>query len=207
MLAKGDEKLGRIDEGLALLDEMLTRIERSSERLDEAELYRVKGELIDASNPSARPKAETCFGKGVELAHPQGSQWWGAARYNEPRAGCRKSKANAPKRAMLAEIYGWFSEGFDTADLKEAKELLDELETSCSARSARQQESPARDSAPSARCRIPVRTVIRTMHRRCAATGHEPGARRHAILSGPVPRTELHNCGTPNLMRRCCGAL
>ena len=53
----------------------------------------------------------------------------GAACYDEPRAAARKAGRRDEARAMLAEIYGWFTEGFDTPDLKDAKALLDELST------------------------------------------------------------------------------
>ena len=127
MLTKGYEKLGRIDEGLALLDEMLARIERSGERLDEAELYRVKGELLDASSPSARLQAETCFRKAVELARLQESRCWELRATMSLARLLAKQGRRDEARKMLAEIYGWFTEGFDTRDLKDAKALLDEL--------------------------------------------------------------------------------
>jgi class 3 adenylate cyclase/tetratricopeptide (TPR) repeat protein/ribosomal protein L40E len=127
MLAKGYEKLGRIDEGLAQLDGMLARIERSGERLDEAELYRVKGELLDARGPSAKSQAETCFRKAIEVARQQKSRWWELRATTSLARLLAKQGRREETRTILAEIYGWFTEGFDTADLKDAKALLNDL--------------------------------------------------------------------------------
>jgi class 3 adenylate cyclase/tetratricopeptide (TPR) repeat protein len=127
MLAKGYEKLGRIDEGLAMLDEMRARIERSGELLDEAELYRVKGELLAARDGSGNIEAEQCLRKAIEVARHQGARFFELRAIVSLARLLRDSGRRDEARAMLAEIYGWFTEGFDTADLKDAKALLDEL--------------------------------------------------------------------------------
>ena len=126
MLAKGYEKLGRIDQAIAMLDDQRVRIERSGERLDEAELYRVKGELLYARDGAGGSEGESCLRKAIEIARRQESRWWELRATMSLARLLDKGRRNEA-RTMLAEIYGWFTEGFDTADLKDAKALLDEL--------------------------------------------------------------------------------
>ncbi|MGA7760420.1 MAG: hypothetical protein WCA59_01655, partial [Candidatus Binataceae bacterium] len=76
MLAKGYEKVGRIDQAIAMLDEQRVRIERSGERLEDAELYRVKGELLCARDSASRSEGESCLRKAIEVARRQESRWW-----------------------------------------------------------------------------------------------------------------------------------
>jgi predicted ATPase len=139
-LAEAYGKVGQVEEGLALLDEALTAVDKTGERWWEAELYRIKGELllnaecrmqnaelIHPSSFSVHHSAEECFHKALEVARRQ------QARSLELRAAMslsrlwQKQSKKEEARQMLAEIYGWFTEGFDTADLKEAKKLLEEL--------------------------------------------------------------------------------
>jgi predicted ATPase len=101
-------------------------VEKRGERHWEAELYRVKGELLLESRGSS--EAETCFRRAIEIARRQ------SAKSLELRAVTSLSRRLLQKqgkkeeaRQILAEIYGWFTEGFDTADLREAKALLEEL--------------------------------------------------------------------------------
>jgi hypothetical protein len=90
-------------------------------------LHHVKGELLLAQNPSDGVEAERCFRTAIEIARRQ------SARIAELRATTSLARLlneqgrGDEARTMLAEIYGWFSEGFDTANLKDAKALLDEL--------------------------------------------------------------------------------
>jgi predicted ATPase len=90
-------------------------------------LHHVRGELLLAQNPCDVAEAEQCFRAAIEIAQRQ------SARSEELRATTSLARllAKHGRRdeacAMLAEIYGWFTEGFDTADLKDAKALLDEL--------------------------------------------------------------------------------
>jgi hypothetical protein len=119
-------------------------VDKTGERVSEAELYRLKGELSlqsrspqsavsspkpPISNPQTEAEAEACFHKAIEIACRQ------SAKSLELRAVMSLSRLRQRQgkkeeaRQMLAEIYGWFTEGFDTADLKEAKALLEELTT------------------------------------------------------------------------------
>ena len=133
--AEASGKAGRTKEGLNLLEEALGLVEKNGERIWEAELYRLKGELLKASSSgsSSRQKveieteAEECFYKAIEVARRQ------EAKSLELRAAMSLSrlwKSQGKKeeaRKLLGEIYQWFTEGFDTKDLKEAKVLLVEL--------------------------------------------------------------------------------
>ena len=127
LLAKVYEKLGRIDQAIAMLDDQLVRIERSGERLDEAELYRVKGELLYARDGASSTESESCLRKAIEVARRQESRWWELRATTSLARLLRDSGRRDEARTMLAEIYNRFTEGFDTADLKDAKVLLEEL--------------------------------------------------------------------------------
>jgi predicted ATPase len=133
-LAEGYGMLGRVDEGLAAFAEAMALVESGGVRYYEAELYRLKGELTlkrpeAGSNSKMKEEAESYFRQAREIARRQSAKSW------ELRATMSLAQLLAEQgrrdeaRAMLAEIYGWFTEGFDTADLREAKALLDELET------------------------------------------------------------------------------
>jgi len=100
-------------------------VEDTGERYVEAEIRRSEGNLLLAENGSA--EAETCYLKALEVARAQ------EARSLELRAATSLARLwgeqgrRAEARDLLAPVYGWFTEGFDTPDLKEAKTLLDEL--------------------------------------------------------------------------------
>jgi predicted ATPase len=138
LLAETYGKVGRVEEGLTVLAEALELVDKTGERMWEAELYRLKGELslqsehIKASrNTSAvrnlEEEAEECFHKAIAIARQQ------RAKSLELRAVMSASRLwqhhgkRKEAHEMLADIYNWFTEGFDTADLKDAKALLDEL--------------------------------------------------------------------------------
>jgi predicted ATPase len=117
---------GRIAEGLRLLDEALGSIKDTGQRHYEAEINRFRGELLlDGGKEAAR--AEQSFRGAIEVARNQ------SARSLELRATMslarflRDTSRHDEARTMLAEIHTWFTEGFGTADLKDAKALLDEL--------------------------------------------------------------------------------
>jgi class 3 adenylate cyclase/predicted ATPase len=143
-LAEAYRKAGQIEEGLATLAEALDVVARTGEHFYEAELYRLKGKLVlqsavrspqsEISNtqhpiPStqAETEAEECFLKAIEIARKQ------QAKSLELRAAMslsrlwRQQGKTAEAYHLLSEIYGWFTEGFDTKDLQEAKALLEEL--------------------------------------------------------------------------------
>jgi predicted ATPase len=116
----------RYDDALDAVHEGLDTVERNSERRAEAELYRVKGELL-CTSPADRTEAETCFHRAIEIARAQSTRLWELrAATSLARLWCERGES---KRAhdLLAPSYGWFTEGFGTADLVAAKALLDML--------------------------------------------------------------------------------
>jgi predicted ATPase len=121
-------RLGRFDEALCLLDESFQFIERSGQRYYEAELHRLKGELLLSHNASNAARAEQSFRTAIEIARKQHAKSW-ELRATTSLARLLRDTNRADARSMLAEIYGWFTEGFDIPDLKDAKALLQELES------------------------------------------------------------------------------
>jgi predicted ATPase len=149
LLAETYGKVGQSEEGLRALSEALEFAEKTGERLYEAELYRLKGTLTlqsqaglgqvktgedksqdtDPRSPAPDPQAEAeaCFLKAIAVTRQQ------QAKSLELRASMslarlwQRQDKEAEARQLLSEIYGWFTEGFDTKDLQEAKALLEEL--------------------------------------------------------------------------------
>ncbi len=127
LLAEAVGKGGSTEEGLSLLAEALVAVQRSGERRWEAELYRLKGELLLVRSVENHPDAEACFRQALDIArHQQAKSLELRAAVNLSRLWQRQGKHDEA-RDLLAPIYGWFTEGFDTADLREAKALLEEL--------------------------------------------------------------------------------
>jgi predicted ATPase len=130
-LGNGYGKVGRVRDGLAAVAEGLAVSEKNGERWFDAELYRVRGELLLKHDPHAEPKAEdeaqNCFHQALEIARRQQAKWWELRATTSLARLLAKQARRDEARAMLAEIYNWFTEGFDTPDLNDAKALLDEL--------------------------------------------------------------------------------
>jgi predicted ATPase len=131
-LAEACATAGRFEEGLAAVAEAIAIVEKTGERYNEAELNRLKGDLIlrrsgVEAEPGVQMEAEECFRKSIEVARQQ------EARSFELRAVMSLSRLweqqskKAEARQMLADIYGWFSEGLDTKDLIDAKALIEQL--------------------------------------------------------------------------------
>jgi tetratricopeptide (TPR) repeat protein len=126
-LAESCGNNGRAEEGLTLVAEGLATAKHTGLRLTEAELYRAKGELLMIKDPANVAEAERCLRTAIEVARRQG------ARLFELRATVSLARLlgdtnrRDETRQILAEIYNWFTEGFDLSDLKDAKALLDEL--------------------------------------------------------------------------------
>jgi class 3 adenylate cyclase/tetratricopeptide (TPR) repeat protein len=123
-VAETQGKLGQTEQALSRVAEAFNLSKTTAERAAEADLYRVKGELLLAL--SKEDQAENCFHQAIDVARRQ------SAKSYELRAAMsltrlwQKQGKKEEARRMLAEIYGWFTEGFDTRDLKEAKALLEE---------------------------------------------------------------------------------
>jgi predicted ATPase len=126
-LAEACTSIGRFEKGLDALTEALTIADENEDRYCEPETYRLKGQLLLKQNDSNVEEAENCFRRAIDLARKQ------SAKSLELRATMSLARLLAQQghrdeaRTMLAEIYNWFTEGFDTADLIDAKALLDEL--------------------------------------------------------------------------------
>jgi predicted ATPase len=127
LLAEAYAKVGQREEGLTLLAEALAVTHDSGERRWDAELYRLNGELLMARSAEDDAEAETCFRQALEIARGrQAKSWELRAAMSLSRLWQRQGKRHEA-RNLLAPIYSWFTEGFDTADLQEAKALLEEL--------------------------------------------------------------------------------
>jgi predicted ATPase len=128
LLAGAYRAVGQSEEGLHVLEEALTLEEKTGECWCEAELYRLKGELLLSLSRDHHTEAATCFHHALDVARSQLAKSWelraamSLARLWQHQGKCQEAYD------LLAPVYGWFTEGFDTADLQEAKAWLDELE-------------------------------------------------------------------------------
>ena len=118
---------GRLDDGLSALTEALAAADEHENRHYEAEIHRLKGELLLRQDDSNTAEAQSCFERAIEIARRQSAKSWELRATMSLARLLAKQGRRDEARTMLAEIYGWFTEGFDTADLKDAKALLDEL--------------------------------------------------------------------------------
>ena len=118
---------GQFEEGLRALDEAMQWVRRNGERLYEAEVHRIRGELLlhrQAPDPAA---AEACFAEALAVAREQEARSWELRAATSLARMWRQRGRREDARALLEPIYLWFTEGFDTADLQDAKSLLDQL--------------------------------------------------------------------------------
>ena len=127
LLALAQGKVGQAEQGLAKIDEALVLAKKIKKSAYESDLYLVKGQLLLMQNARGLRKAQQSFSTALGIARDQ------KAKSDELAAVIHLARLLALEgrrdqaRAMLAKIYGWFTEGFDTADLTDAKALLDEL--------------------------------------------------------------------------------
>ena len=127
LIAEACNKVNRIDEGLMVLDQALGVVRERAERFYEAELHRLRGELLLRRNPADISASEACFQTAIAVAHDQ------QAMSLKLRAATSLSRLWAERgerrqaHDLLAGTYGWFTEGLDTLDLREAQALLSEL--------------------------------------------------------------------------------
>jgi predicted ATPase len=121
------EKQGNADEALRVLEAAVVHFESTGDALWEPEVHRLMGDLLLRRNPSAPDRAEASYRRAIERARSQEAKSWELrAATSLARLWHNKGKP-AEARELLAPVYGWFTEGFDTADLKDAKAVLDEL--------------------------------------------------------------------------------
>jgi predicted ATPase len=126
LLAGAYEIAGQIEEGAARLDQALQLVERTGERWFAAELNRHKGRLLLRQGEAEA--AEELYRKALGIAQEQEAKLWELRAAASLGRLWRDQGRRAAARELLAPVYGWFTEGFATPDLKETKALLDELE-------------------------------------------------------------------------------
>ena len=124
-LDEAQARAGQPEEGLTTLDEALVLVERTDERHWEAELYRLRAELLLMQGDEA--EAEASLHRAIDVARRQSARSWELRATTSLARLWQKQGKRAEAHQVLAEIYGWFTEGFDTADLKKARALLDAL--------------------------------------------------------------------------------
>jgi predicted ATPase len=143
LLAEAYGQAGQPEAGLTFLAEAMTRVAATEERWWEAEVYRLQGVFLLQRSPAEMDQADACFQQALDVARRQ------QAKALELRAAMSLSRLwqQQGKRAeayeLLTPIYGWFTEGFDTADLQDTKALLEAL----MARDARGHALPPRHSS------------------------------------------------------------
>ena len=113
--------------GLVAVTEAQAVADEHEERAYEPEIHRVRGELLLRQDHSNAAEARSCFQRAIEIARNQNAKSWELRATMSLARSLAKQGRRDEARTMLAEIYGWFTEGFDTADLKDVKALLEEL--------------------------------------------------------------------------------
>jgi predicted ATPase len=126
-LAEAHADLSQFDDAWRCLGEATTAVETTKERWLEAELYRIAGEIALKSPEPDAAKAEAHFERALAVARQQQAKSWELRAAMSLARLWRSQGKPQQARELLAPVYGWFTEGFDTRDLKEAKTLLDEL--------------------------------------------------------------------------------
>jgi predicted ATPase len=126
-LGRAHSELGHFDEALRYLGEAVKAVETTEERWAEADINRIAGEIALKSPEPDAAKAEAYFDRALAVARQQQAKSWELrAAMSMARLWRDQGKPNEA-RELLAPVYGWFTEGFDTLDLKEARALLEEL--------------------------------------------------------------------------------
>jgi predicted ATPase len=127
LLAEALALAGKIEEALAALDDALAKAAVSGARGWDAEIHRLRGELTGRLPYPDPAKAEDSFRTALAIAREQGTRGYELRAATSLARLWREQGRLAEARNLLAPVYGWFTEGFDTLDLKEAKAMLDEL--------------------------------------------------------------------------------
>jgi class 3 adenylate cyclase/predicted ATPase len=127
LLAEACRDTGQTEDGLRVIAEAFDHVAQTGIVYYEPELRRLEGELRLRQDPANAQKAETCFRCAVETAREQQAKSWELRASTSLARLWRDQGKRTDARDLLAPIHGWFTEGFDTLDLKEAKALLDAL--------------------------------------------------------------------------------
>jgi predicted ATPase len=126
-LTRAYADLGRFDDAWRCIDEAITAVETTQERWWEADVHRIAGEIALLSPKPDVAKAEAYFERALAVARQQQAKSW-ELRASMSLARLWRDQGKVQQaRELLAPVYGWFTEGFETRDLKEAKALLEQL--------------------------------------------------------------------------------
>ena len=126
-LTRAYAKLGQFDDAWRSIGEAVTMVETTKERWCEAEVHRVAGEIALKSPERDTAKAEAYFKRSLAVARQQQAKSWELRAAMSMARLWRDQGKRDEARGLLAPVYGWFTEGFDTRDLKEAKALLERV--------------------------------------------------------------------------------
>ena len=126
-LARAHAELGQFEEAWRCIGEAMTEAETTKQTWCEAEIHRTAGEIALMSPEPDAAKAQAHFERAIAIARAQQAKSWELRAATSLARLWRDQGKRDEARDLLAPIYGWFTEGFDTLDLKEAKALLDEL--------------------------------------------------------------------------------
>jgi class 3 adenylate cyclase/predicted ATPase len=127
LYAEAYETIKQSEAGLRVLDEALTQVHQTEERYYEAEIHRLQGDLLLQQNAGNQAEAETCFHHAIRIAQSQQAKCWELRAATSLARLWQQQGKRQEAHDLLAPVYNWFTEGFDTADIKDAKALLDEL--------------------------------------------------------------------------------
>jgi predicted ATPase/class 3 adenylate cyclase len=129
LLGEAYGKVGQAEAGLSVVAEALAAMEKTGQRDYEAELHRIKGELLQRQAVPDAPQAEACFQQALAVARRQQAKSWELRAARSLNRLWQQQGKRDEARELLAPIYSWFTEGFDTPDLQEARALLEDLGT------------------------------------------------------------------------------
>jgi predicted ATPase len=121
------QRSGNSTDAWRCIGEAISTIEATKERWFEAEVHRISGEIALMSPEPDAARAETYFQRALAVARQQQAKSWELRASMSLARLWRSQGKQQQARELLAPVYGWFTEGFDTLDLKEAKALLEEL--------------------------------------------------------------------------------
>ncbi|OBH71561.1 hypothetical protein A5682_07680 [Mycobacterium mantenii] len=128
LFAEALGKVGEFAKALAALDEALQWVHRNDERLYESEAYRIRGELLlEQDAPDSVGAAEECFQRALQVARQQQAKSWELRATTSLSRLWLQEGRREDARELLVPVYDWFTEGFDTPDLKDARVLVDRL--------------------------------------------------------------------------------
>ena len=127
LLAEAQGILGEREAGLAMLTEALALVDTTGARWYEGEIHRLKGELLLQQSSDHQAEAESCFQQAISIARSQQAKSFELRTATSLSRLWQSQGKREEAQQVLGDIYGWFTEGFDTADLQDAKALLDAL--------------------------------------------------------------------------------